>query len=126
MKKYVAVVAILILACNAPKKYAPAEDALDAAREFKDACLKGDVDKAKFYLMPDKKNDLKIEQAAKAFNKVLNKQAKKESKEASINIIAAKEINQEKSQIILSNSFDKKIDTFKVIHQNNLWLVDLQ
>lgn len=126
MKKYVAVVVMLILACNAPKKYTPAEDALDAAREFKDACLKGDFDKAKFYLMSDKKNDLKIEQEAKIFNKVIDNKTRKESKEASINIIAVKEISQNKSQIILSNSFNKSIDTITAVHHNNLWLVDLQ
>src|SRR6266540_2671012 len=41
--------------CNA-KKYSKAENALDAGREFIDGCLKGDFEKAAFYMLDDDRN----------------------------------------------------------------------
>ena len=115
----------MLFACNTPKNQQPAEDALDAAREFKDACLKGDFDKAKFYLLPNKTSENKFRKIIESTHQQSTQQTK-ESKEASIVINAFKEISRDKSQIILSNSFDKNVDTIFVVHQNNLWLVDLQ
>ena len=76
-------------------------------------------------MISNEANNLQLEQEIKIFTKVIDERTRKESKEASIVVIAVKEINLDKSQVILSNSFDKKIDTNTVIHQNNLWLVDL-
>lgn len=53
------VLTVLIFACNNSKKFLPAEDALDAAREYKDACLKGDFEKAKFYVVPNEKKQIR-------------------------------------------------------------------
>src|SRR5206468_12293099 len=46
-------ISMLLFACN---NYTKAENPLDAAREFIDACLKGDFDKASYYMLQDKEN----------------------------------------------------------------------
>ncbi len=115
---------ILLSACS-QKKYHTAEDALDAAREFKDACLKGDFDKAKFYIVSNKDGVDKLNKIEKEYNSKINEQ-QKELKEASIIITSTKDISQNHTQIILSSSVEKKADTMNVVFQNNIWLVDLQ
>lgn len=114
----------LVLVSCKQEKLKPAEDALDAAREFKNACLKGDFDRAKFYLVTNEKNNLGLDDIIK-FYKAKDKEQQRELKEASIIIRSNKEISSSNAQIVLSNSFDKALDTLSVVKQNNLWLVDL-
>ncbi|MFY7965153.1 MAG: hypothetical protein ACOVO1_09675 [Chitinophagaceae bacterium] len=102
----------------------PAEDALDAAREFKNSCLKGDFDRAKFYLIANEKNNINLEDVVKLYNSK-DAEQQKELKEASIIITSNKEIAPSKFEIVLSNSYDKIADTISVIKENNFWLVDL-
>ena len=115
---------ILLSSCS-QKKYHPAEDALDAAREFNDGCLRGDFDKAKFYAIDNNETKNELNKTEKEYNSKTSRQ-QKELKEASIIIQSNKEILQQHSQIILSNSVDKKLDTLNLVLQNNLWLVDFQ
>jgi hypothetical protein len=116
--------AILFLSCN-HSAYKPAEDALDAAREFKNACLKGDFEKARFYVKQSEKVNTTIYKLNETYIS-LDKEQKKEFKEASIRILSSKPISENSSQIILSNSYDKNIDTIYVVKENNLWLVNLK
>jgi hypothetical protein len=114
---------LVFISCK-QEKLKPAEDALDAAREFKNACLKGDFDRAKFYVVSNEKNSLNLDDIIKLY-KTKDKEQQKELKEASIIINSNKEISSADVQIVLSNSFDKISDTLFVVKQNNLWLVDL-
>jgi aminoglycoside N3'-acetyltransferase len=107
------------------KQYQPAEDALDAAREFKNACLIGDFEKAKFYVKSTEYNTVALEDIMKRY-KTTGSEQKKELKDASLRVISNKEIDSVSSQIILSNSFDKKVDTFFAVKENNSWLVDFK
>lgn len=125
MKKIFYILVIVAFACNTSKKYLPAEDALDAAREYKEACLKGDFEKAKFYAVPNEKSKATIEQLEKIYNKTVDSKARKESKEASIIIKANNTISKDTFQIITTNTFDKKMDTLTVVYQNSLWQVNL-
>jgi hypothetical protein len=115
---------ILLFTSCRQEQYKPAEDALDAAREYKNACLKGDFKKAKSYILSNEKNSLNFDELIKKYQQKDGEQ-KKEFKESSILIISSKEINATTSEIILSNSFDKIPDTISIVKQNNLWLVDL-
>jgi hypothetical protein len=116
---------ILFLFACGNKNYNPAEDALDAAREFKDACLKGDFAKANFYLLSSKENEIQLNKLKEIyFNQASNEI--KESREASIIIQSSKEITANKTQIILRNSYSKILDTIIVVQQNKVWQVDLK
>ena len=115
---------IILTSCS-NKQYQPAEDAFDAVREFKSACLNGDFKKAGFYTKSSEKNTVVLEDLAKLY-KITDKEQKRELKEASLRIISAKEINSVSSQIVLGNSFDKNVDTFIAIKENNAWLVDFK
>ena len=114
----------MLLSCN-NQQYQPAEDALDAAREFKNACLKGDFKQAKFYLKSNEENNVALDQIIKQYQ-TKDREQKREFKDASLRVISSKEINSISSQIILSNSFDKRIDTFFAVKESNFWLVDLK
>ncbi len=114
---------LVFISCK-QAKMKPAEDALDAAREFKNSCLKGDFDRAKFYLIANEKNNINLEDVVKLYNSK-DAEQQKELKEASIIITSNKEIAPSKFEIVLSNSYDKIADTISVIKENNFWLVDL-
>ena len=107
------------------KQHQPAEDALDAAREFKNACLTGDFEKAKFYIKSTELNTIVLEDLMKLY-KTIDRDQKRELKDASLRVISTKEIDSITSQIILGNSFDKKVDTFFAVKENNSWLVDFK
>jgi hypothetical protein len=113
---------LIFISCN-NKQYKPAEDGLDAAREFMNACLKGDFKKAKFYIVQNQKNYNLIFDISDKYFKNTEAQ-KKELGNASIRVLSTKEIDSISSQIILGNSFDKKIDTLFTVKKNNAWLVD--
>jgi hypothetical protein len=112
------------MACN-NKQYQPAEDALDAAREFKSACLTGDFQKAKFYIKSTEKNTAVLDEMIKQYQ-TNDAEQKRELKDASLRVISSKEIDSFLYQIILSNSFDKRADTFFSVKENVSWLVDLK
>ena len=56
--KYALVIfcSIIFCSCGGEKNYPKAENALDAAREFIDACLKGNFEKATSYMTDDGNN----------------------------------------------------------------------
>lgn len=123
MKQIIYLSIFFLFACG-NKIYKPAEDALDAAREFKDGCLKGNFDKAKYYLFPSKKNETKLNKLQDGYFKQSSKEIK-QSQEASIIIKYNKQLSASKTQIIFSNSFNSIEDTLFVIYKNNIWQVDL-
>ena len=124
MKIFFTTTLFFFLACG-NKTYQPAEDALDAAREFKDGCLKGNFDKATFYLTASKENENKLNKMQESFYNQTSTEIK-QSQEASIIIKSSKEINATTSQVILSNSFTKIQDTIYVSMQNKTWKVDFR
>lgn len=115
---------MVVVACNL-EKLPPAEDAIEAARGFEDGCLKGDFDKAKFYLVSNISNLSKLQVIEKKYNNKTAEQQKQLS-ETSIVILAEWEINKTVHCVVLHNSYDKKNDTLNVVQQNNNWLVNLK
>lgn len=114
---------ILFLSACSQEKYVPAEDALDAAREFKNACLKGNFKKAKFYLAQNQKNNNLLYNISNEYFKN-NIDQKKELANASIRIINNKEINSNLYQIVLGNSYNTKVDTLFAVKDNSTWLIN--
>lgn len=126
MKQLLAFVLILITACSSPKQdYGKAENALDAGREFLDACLKGDFGKAAFYMLPDDTNKQHLQDIEAAYRKN-DKEGRQQLRQASINISEVDDVNETTTIINYSNSFDKTGHKIKVIKQADSWLVDLK
>ena len=110
--------------CNA-KKYSKAENALDAGREFIDGCLKGDFEKAAFYMLDDDRNkELLLAQKRNYEGK--NKQEKMQYNNASIIINEDATLNDSTHIINYQNSYDKIGRKIKVIFHNSTWLVDFK
>lgn len=106
---------------NFPK----AENGFDAAREFIDGCLKGDFDKAAFYIIKDPQNEQELEKLKKTYE--TKKDLEKEQyKDASINILEEETIDTNTHIINYKNSFDNIARKVKAVQQNGAWLVDLK
>jgi hypothetical protein len=117
---------LLFFACSCShQQYHPAENDLDAGREFIDATLKGDFDKADFYLYHDNQN-INFFNAYKAAYTKKNNENKKQLHDATITILEIKTLNDKETIIFFRNSFDKVSRQIKVSLQNNMWQVDLK
>lgn len=114
------------LSCDTKQKdYSAAENAFDAGREFIDAALKGDFEKAAFYMKDDAANKqvlLKQKNDYTASATVI----KEEYRQASIIIAQDSTINDTVHIISYANSYDRKSKMLKVIFTNKTWLVDLK
>lgn len=120
--------AVLILslsfACNLPN-YQPAATALESGREFIDACLKGDFEKAKFYMVDDSSNQNNLLKIKRDYD---GKSADEKQDYASASIIINEDetINDSTHIINYTNSYDKIARKVKVINRNGNWLVDFK
>jgi hypothetical protein len=111
--------------CSCNQKYSKAENALDAGREFIDGCLKGDFNKAEYYMLDDEQNKkLLLEQRRNYEGK--SKQEKQEYSQASIIINEDATINDSTHIINYRNSYDKIARKVKVILNDDKWFVDFK
>jgi hypothetical protein len=118
--------ALLIFACNTPsKEFTPAENGLDAGREFIDACLKGDFSKASFYMVTDEINRQLLNQVESAYREK-DKEGRQELRLASINIKEVAEPNDTTVIIYHSNSLDTSSKQTFVVKRKNIWQVNLK
>lgn len=124
MKKLIRLTPFLLLclsACNDAGQNIKSENDVDAARNFIQAALNGDYQKARGYMLPDPINEQRMD----AIERVpLRADEKKGLAEASINIHNVNKINDTATIVIYSNSFKNDWDTLRVIKQNDQWLVD--
>jgi hypothetical protein len=118
----VVISSILLLSCSS---YPKAEDPLDAAREFIDACLKGDFNKADFYMLQDKENKALLDKV-KANYHSRSASERKEYNDANIIILEEDAVNDSTEIINYKNSYDNIARKARVIQQDNTWLVDLK
>ncbi len=102
-----------------------AENALDAGREFIDATLKGDFDKANFYMIQDAENKKLLQQYQTKYN-AAPKETQFALNQSVINILEVADVTEKETIINYSNSFDKKAHKVKVILANGNWFVDLK
>ena len=107
------------------KHYTKAENALDAGREFIDGCLKGDFDKASYYMLQDDENKSLLLQQKRNYN-AKSKTDKQEYNNASIIIYEDATVNDSTHVINYQNSYDKVGRKVKVILKNDTWLVDFK
>ncbi len=112
------------LSCSSKKvALLPAENSFDAGREFIDGNLKGDFQKATFYMIADEQNKQFLSVAEQEYRQK-DKEGRQELRSASINIEKVEDLNKDQSIIYFSNSFDKKPQKIKVIKTQQGWLVD--
>ena len=125
MRRLIWITAILLISCNGKEQnYRKADDALDAGREYINACLQGDFSKAAFYTLPNNKNKAILKDLEKIYREK-DKEGRQQFRTASININEVKELTDSSTEIMYSNSFDKQPHTVYVLKQNNTWFVDL-
>ena len=125
MKRWLLVVCLsagLLLSCSS---YPKAEDPLDAAREFIDACLKGDFNKADFYMLQDDENKAQLEKLITDY-RTRSASDKEAYKEASINILEEDTVNDTMHIINYKNSYDNIARKARVIQRDGAWMVDLK
>jgi hypothetical protein len=124
MRLFSLIVLVFAISCSSKKvALLPAENAFDAGREFIDANLKGDFQKAAFYMVADEKNKQFLAVAEQDYRQK-DKEGRQELRTASINLEKVEDIDKTQSIIYFSNSFDKKPQKIKVIKTNQGWLVD--
>ena len=118
------IVVLIFFACNI-SKYQPAPTALQAGREFIDACLKGDFDKADFYMADDSTNNSYLLNIETDYHQKTADEKIQYGK-ASINIIEDAAINDSTHIINYKNSYDNIGRKVKVVNSNGIWLVDFK
>ena len=98
---------------------------IDAARNFIQAALVGDFDRAKVFMVKDSINNENIN-AIERLNERQGKEEKEKYQTASIRIHQNRNVNDSTSIIYYSNSYKNKIDSLKVIRVGGKWLVDFK
>lgn len=126
MKYLILIASLVIVSCNSGKRQFPkAENALDAGREFIDATLKGDFEKAGFYMLSDEENKKLLQQYQTKYN-TQSKQDQFALKQSVINILEVNDVSEKETIINYSNSFNKVAHKIKVVNVNGNWLADFK
>ena len=119
---------VSLFACNSDDRQSTSttsDSAVDAARNFIQAALVGDFERAKKFMVNDSLNHEDLN-AIQRLNDRLAKEEKEKYQEASIRIHQDRKLNDSIRVIYYSNSFKNKQDSLKVIKTNNEWLVDFK
>lgn len=110
------------MACGSKQEYSPAENALDAGRQFIEATLQGDFKKANFYLIQDSTNIRQLKNLEEAY-KNYPESIQKQYNSSSININSINDLSPKETEINYANSFDKVAHSIKVVKIDGKWLV---
>lgn len=121
---FIGIVFSLVGCSSASAPLVPAENGLDAGREFIDACLKGDFERASFYLLDSRENKLMLDQIEKEYREK-DKEDRQELRSASINIKEVSEPNDSTVILFHSTSLDTTGKKIIILKQNNRWVVNL-
>ncbi|MEI9945958.1 MAG: hypothetical protein WDN26_17275 [Chitinophagaceae bacterium] len=125
MKNKISIFSFLLFclyACNNSKDTPASESDVDAARNFIQAALEGDFEKAKTFMLTD---SLNIERMNAIERVKLSPDEKKGLANASINIHeVSSKVKDSVTIVIYSNSFKNNWDTLKVVKHEGQWLVD--
>ena len=119
---------VSLIACNSDDRQSTSttsDSAVDAARNFIQAALVGDFERAQKFMVNDSLNHEDLN-AIQRLNERLSKEEKEKYQEASIRIHQDRKLDDSTRIIYYSNSFKNKKDSLKVIKINNEWLVDFK
>ena len=123
---YLILLSFLFFAClGCGSKYPESGDALEAGREFIDGCLKGDFNRAAFYMISDEENTKDLQQLKNTYNQKTDEQ-KQNFYQASIFVNEDAVVNDTVHVINYMNSYDKIARKVKVVLRKNVWQVDFK
>jgi len=115
---------VFLEACNV-NDTVKRDDPLEVGREFIDASLKGNYERAKKFLLPDSLN-MEYFNVQESFNKRLRSQEKEGYKSANIIIDSIQNVSDSVTIINYSNTFKKTPDKIKLVRANKEWFVDFK
>lgn len=120
--KFLLLLLFAMMSCG--NSYPKAENAFDAGREFIEASLKGDFDKAQTYMLRNEVNDKQFKKLKDNYRNKSNDDKVQYSR-ASITILEETTVSNSVHIINYQNSFDKISRKVKVMQTQDGWLVDL-
>lgn len=101
------------------------DSAVDAVRNFVQAALVGDYNRARAFMVDDSLNNEDLN-AIQRLNERLTEEEKENYQKAIIRIHLDRKVNDSTQIVHYSNTFKNKIDSLKVIRLNGEWLVDFK
>ena len=120
----VLIFSLLLFSCKSEPDFTPAEDAMDAGRQFIDGTLKGEFKKANYYMLPNATNKSQLTQIQNNYDHQ-DADYRVNYRQASIIIDQEESVNDSLHIIHYQNSFDKKPLQVHVLRHNGQWVVDL-
>jgi hypothetical protein len=118
-------VCLIITACGQTSSYEKAENALDGGRFFLENLNKGEIKKAKMYLLDNPENNQLFDSLSKDYL-ALDKEGRQLLRQTSIQINEIQEKSKTESHILYQLSVDSKKRTLKVVSTPEGWKVDLK
>lgn len=115
----------IFCACSSEETKPTSENDVDAARNFINAVLQANFDKAGDYLVPDSANKEYMALTEQSFERK-SPEERKMYAESSINIHGVKPVNDTVTIVHYSNSYKNIKDSIKVVRVDQQWLIDLK
>ena len=113
----------LLIACSTPtKNFPPASSSIEAGRNYVEACLQGDFEKATAYAAPTQSMKLHTANTEKNYRD-LDKEGRSNFRQASIIILGITDQDSLHTQMNYQYSLDKKSRQLEIEKSNGKWLV---
>jgi UDP-N-acetylglucosamine 2-epimerase len=114
--------ALLIGCTNPPKSFPPATNSIEAGRNYVEACLQGDFEKATAYAASTQTMKLHTANTEKNYRN-LDKEGRSNFRQASIIILGISDQDSLHTQMNYQYSLDKKSRQLEIEKTNGKWLV---
>ena len=113
----------LLIGCSTPtKNFPPASSSIEAGRNYVEACLQGDFEKATAYAAPTQSMKLHTANTEKNYRD-LDKEGRSNFRQASIIILGITDKDSLHTQMNYQYSLDKKSRQLEIEKSNDKWLV---
>ena len=113
----------LLIGCSTPtKNFPPASSSIEAGRNYVEACLQGDFEKATAYAAPTQSMKLHTANTEKNYRD-LDKEGRSNFRQASIIILGITDKDSLHTQMNYQYSMDKKTRQLEIEKTNGKWLV---
>jgi len=123
MKSMPILLLALFIGCtNPPKSFPPASTSIEAGRNYVEACLQGDFEKATAYAAPSQAMKLHTANTEKNYRD-LDKEGRSSFRQASIIIEGITDQDSLHTQMNYQYSLDKKSRQLEIEKTNGKWLV---
>ena len=119
------IITLFVTSCTSQPSAEQADNAIDGGRNFIENYMKGDMKKAKLYIVEGPENKAHFEKLINEYFG-LDKEGRMQLRLASLQIDEIKTINEQTTVIYYQNSFDKTPRWVKVISTPQGWKVDLK